>query len=141
MVEAQLCLQCGSMDWSLISAEYVGRYWVRKDGRIAFHETFDKVEYCCNKCSSTAALIGIKGSRKVFRELANSKPMDRILKALEYVADGTLTLLDDVGPEDVLECIDCFRDRWLQMHKRRSKAVDEFVERAKSIVAKWKLLF
>lgn len=128
------------MDWSLLSNNYFGSYWVRRDGHIVFHEKFEKIEYVCNKCGSTSALLGVEGTPKVFSELANLKPMQRILKALEYVDNGTLALLDNISPSEVMEYVECFRDRWLMKHKRGREAVEEFVERAKCIVGRWKLL-
>jgi len=37
-VEAQICLQCGSMSWLMVSNSYVGEYRVRKDGHVEFNE-------------------------------------------------------------------------------------------------------
>ncbi len=47
------------MDWSLLSEDYIGSFRVRRDGYIAFKETFEKIEYACNKCGSTSALLGV----------------------------------------------------------------------------------
>lgn len=140
-LEAQLCLQCGSMSWSLISSEYVGSFHVRRDGHIAFKETFDKIEYVCNRCGSTSALLGVKAAPSVYRELAKLKPMQRILRALELVADGKIRVTDsDMGPDEVKEYLECFKKRWLTMHKSSERAVEDFISKAKGIVGRWKLL-
>ena len=139
--EAQLCLQCGAMDWSLISSDYVQSFRVRRDGRIAFKETFEKIEYVCNKCGSTSALLGVKASPSTYRKLASLTPMQRILKALEYIVEGTLRVTDsDMGPDEVLDCIEGFRQRWLMKHERSAEELEDFVSKAKGIVGRWKLL-
>lgn len=140
-LEAKLCLQCGSMSWSQVSDEYVGNFHVRRDGHIAFMETFANMEYVCNGCGSTSTLLGVKATPPVYRELIKLKPMQRILRALELVADGKIEVTDsDLTPDEVMEGIECFKNHWLTMRRGSAKAVEEFVSKAKGLVARWKLL-
>lgn len=138
-LEAQICLQCGAMDWSALSKWYVGRFRVRKDGHIVFTERFEKIEYICNKCGSMD-LLGIKGTPRLLSKLANLKPMQRILKALEYISDGKLATLSEIEPSDVIKCIERSRDHWESVCKYNMEVVEDFISRVKCIVGVWKLL-
>jgi hypothetical protein len=107
-----------------------------------FNETFHELEYVCNECGGHSSLLGVKGTPKIYRELISLKPMDRILKALNYVVDGTLELIDDVGPDEVMGLLECFRDRWttLRSDEKGLRAAEDFMSKAKEVVGKWKLL-
>jgi hypothetical protein len=141
-LEAQICLRCGSMSWLMVSNSYVGEYHVRKDGHVEFNETFHELEYVCSECGSRSSLLGVKGTPKIYRELVSLDPMSRVLKALNCVADGTLELTDDVGPDEVMELLECFRDRWTTLHsdEKSLRAAEDFMSKAKEVVGKWKLL-
>jgi hypothetical protein len=141
-LEAQICLQCGSMSWLMVSNSYVGEYRVRKDGHVEFNETFHELEYVCNECGGHSSLLGVKGTPKIYKELISLKPMDRILKALNYVVDGTLEPTDDVDPDEVMELLECFRDRWTTLHsdEKNLRAAEDFMSKAKEVIGKWKLL-
>jgi len=140
-VEAQICLQCGSMSWLMVSNSYVGEYRVREDGHVEFKEEFRELECVCSECGGRSTL-GVKGTPKTYKELVSLHPMERVLKALNYVVDGTLELADDVGPDDVIELVECFRDRWTALHSDEEglRAAEEFMLKAEEIVGKWKLL-
>ena len=141
-LEAQICLQCGSMSWLMVSDSYVGEYRVREDGHVEFKETFNKLEYICSECGGHSSLLGVKGTPEIFRELIGLDPMNCVLKALNYVVDGALELADDVDPDDVMELLECFRDRWTTLHSDEEglRAAEGFMSRAKEAVGKWKLL-
>jgi hypothetical protein len=141
-LEAQICLQCGSMSWLMVSNSYVGEYRVRKDGHVEFNETFHELEYVCNECGGHSPLLGVKGTPKIYRELVSLDPMERVLKALNYVVDGTLEPTDDVDPDEVMELLECFRDRWTTLHsdEKNLRAAEDFMSKAKEVVGKWKLL-
>mgnify|MGYP000367071201 CR=1 FL=1 len=136
-VKAEVCLQCGSMSWVMVSKMYVGECRVRKDGRVQCVESFEQLEYFCRECDGSA-LLGIKGSPAIFRELMGLSPMERILRALNHIIDGTLEVTDDIGPDEVLEMLECFKIRWAKL--RGEEAAEEFMEKAKEIIGKWKLL-
>jgi hypothetical protein len=141
-LEAQICLQCGSMSWLMLAHNYIGEYHVRKDGHVQFKEDFGKLEYACSECGGHSSLLGVKGTPKIYRELICLKPMNRILKVLNYVVDGTLEPTDDIDPDEALELLECFRDRWTTLHsdEKNLRAAEDFMSRAKEIVGKWKLL-
>ena len=141
-LEAQICLQCGSMSWLIVSNSYVGEYRVRKDGHVEFNETFSELEYVCNECGSHSSLLGVKGTPKIYRELISLNPMERVLKALNYIVDGALEPTDDVDPDEALELLECFRDRWTTLHsdKKNLRAAEDFMSKAREVVGKWKLL-
>jgi hypothetical protein len=141
-LEAQICLQCGSMSWLIVSNSYVGEYRVRKDGHVEFNETFSELEYVCNECGSHSSLLGVKGTPKIYRELISLNPMERVLKALNYIVDGALEPTDDVDPDEALELLECFRDRWTTLHsdKKNLRAAEDFISKAREVVGKWKLL-
>jgi len=67
--------------------------------------------------------------------------MSRVLKALNYVVDGTLEPTDDVGPDEVMKLLECFRDRWttLRSDEKNLRAAEDFMSKAKEVVGKWKL--
>jgi len=140
-LEAQICLQCGSMNWLMVSDKYVGEFHVRKDGHIAFEEDFMNLAYLCNKCYADT-LVGVKGTVKTFRELARLRPMQRIIKALDYIVDGTLELADDLDLVEVLEMAKEFRDKWKELHRSEEdrRAAEEFMRKVEGIIGKWKLL-
>jgi hypothetical protein len=140
-VEAQICLQCGSMSWLVISSGYVGEYRVREDGHVEFIEDFRELEYVCNECGGHS-LLGVKGTPKVYCKLIRLQPMQRILAALENIVDGTLEVTDEVDLDEVMELIECFRDRWTMLHKDEEslRAVEDFMSRVEKILGKWKLL-
>ena len=143
-LEAQLCCQCGAMEWAITSMRYVVSYWVRKDGHVEFKEDFDDVEYRCNKCGAWC-LLGIAGTPKVFRELVRLDPMERILRTLECVLEDRLKQTDEnVGPDDVLEWLEVyFEARWKMLHKgdgNTSIDIESFLSKAGGLIAKWKLL-
>jgi hypothetical protein len=61
---------------------------------------------------------------------------------LNYVVDGTLEPTDGVGPDEVMELLECFRDRWTTLHgdEKNLRAAEDFMSKAKEVVGKWKLL-
>jgi hypothetical protein len=126
----------------MVSNSYVGEYRVRKDGHVEFNETFHELEYVCNECGGHSSLLGVKGTPKIYRELVSLNPMSRVLKALNYVVDGTLELIDDVGPDEVMELLECFGDRWTTLHgdEKNLRAAEDFMSKAREVVGKWKLL-
>jgi len=144
-LEAQLCCQCGAMEWVITSKRYVGSYWVRKDGHVEFKEDFDDAEYRCNKCG-TWCLLGIAGTPEVFRELVRLDPAERILRTLEYMLEGRLQQVDNdyITPDDVLEWLEeYFEARWEKLHKgdgNTSIDIEGFLSKARGLIAKWKLL-
>jgi hypothetical protein len=141
-IEAQICLQCGSMSWLMLSNSYVGTFHVRKDGHVEFEEEFRELEYVCRECGGHFSLLGVKETPEVYRELVSLHPIQRVLKALDFLVNGTLKLTDDVSPDDVMELVECFSHRWTMLHRddESLRAAESFTARAKEIVGKWKLL-
>ena len=130
------------MSWLMVSNRYVGEYYVREDGHVEFEESFDELEYLCNECGGHSSLLHVKGTAKIYRELVRLNPMKRILKALNYINDGVLELDEDVSTEEIMDLLECFKDRWTMKHrgKRHLEAVEDFMARAAEVLGKWKLL-
>jgi hypothetical protein len=139
-LEVQLCCQCGSMKWTVLSDSYAGSHWVRDDGHVEFEENFEKVEYVCSECGAWT-LLGIVGAPETLRKLVKLDPMERILRTLKYLVEDKLEQTDeDVGPDDVLEWIEeYFKDRWKMLYKGEGD-VEGFLSKARGIIARWKLL-
>jgi len=134
-IEAQICLRCGALEWVVVSSRYRACYKVRPDGHVEFEEEMEEMEYYCGSCGSSG-LLGIKGSPETFRELVGLKPAERIIRALEFIAEGKLEVTDDFTPEEVLEYIkdgyaSCLRDE--EDSKR-------FLSETEKIVARWKMI-
>jgi len=141
-VEAYMCLQCGSMSWLLVSDNYTGKYCVRKDGHVEFKEEFADLECVCGGCGSHSSLIGLNGTPKVYRELVRLQPMQRILRALNLIVDGTLELVSDTTPDEVADLVEIFVDRWQTLHKdaESCRVAEDFLLKTKEVIGKWKLL-
>jgi len=137
-LDVQICLQCGSMKWLVWSKSYTAEFRVREDGHVEFDEDFGEVEYSCLECGSSSALLGVRGTPRRFRELVKLSQMERVLKTLEWAADGTLEVTDQVEPEDLLDMVECFKERWESAHGEGS--ADGFFSRAKEIIGRMKLL-
>jgi hypothetical protein len=125
----------------MVSDRYVGEFNVGKDGHVAFEEEFINLEHLCNKCYADT-LVGVKGTVKVFRELARLRPMQRVIKALDYIVDGTLELADGLDLVEALEMAKGFRDKWKELHRSEEerRAAEEFMRKVEGIIGKWKLL-
>jgi len=132
-VEAQICLQCGAMEWVIVSSRYHASYRVRIDGHVEFEEWMGEMEYYCSSCGSSG-LLGIEGSPEVFRELARLKPPERIIHALELIVEGRLEMKDDFTPEEVLEIVE------FTSTLKGEEASKSFLSDVKRIIARWKMI-
>ena len=134
-VEAQICLQCGALEWVVVSSRYQASYKVRSDGHVEFEEEMEEMEYYCGNCGSSG-LLGIEGPPEIFRKLVGLKPAKRIIHTLELIVEGKLEMTDDFTPEEVLEFIEdgyasCLKDE---------EASKRFLSEAEKIIARWKII-
>jgi len=134
-IDAQICLQCGAMEWVIVSSRYQSSYRVRPDGQVEFEEEMEDVEYYCINCGSSG-LLGIEGSPRIFRDLFALKPAERIIHALELIIEGKLEMKDDFTPEEVLE----FIEMGFASNLKNEKDSERFLSEIKRIVARWKII-
>lgn len=135
--EAQICLQCGAMHWLFIPDKYCVEYHVKEGGLIEVEEHFDTITYECAECGTRSALLGLKCNKDQLKELAELNPEERILRALEWLADGLTSTEDDVTFDDIVSMVECFAIR--EEQKGRGYK-EEFVAKAKEIIGRWKML-
>ena len=134
-VDAQICLQCGSMEWVIASSRYQASYRVRPDGHVEFEEEMEDMEYYCSNCGSSA-LLGIEGTPRLFRELVGLAPKERVLRVLELRDEEKIRMKDDFTPEEVLE----FMEDGFASNIEDKGTLEEFHSKAKGIIARWKLI-
>ena len=135
-VEAQLCFQCGSMEWTIVSDDYECKYWVRPDGHVAFRENLGKMEFVCSRCGSWT-LLGVSGFPKTFRELVKLKPPQRIIRTLEFIIEGKLQVIDDFPPEEIFGWI---KDYFVARNLDESGEAERFISKVENLIGRWKLL-
>jgi hypothetical protein len=132
-LEANVCCQCGAMEWAVLSNNYEGNYRIKEDGHIEFEENLHEMQYICSKCGAWC-LLGVSGTSEVLRELVKLDLMERILRTLQYIVDGTLEQ-PDTSPGDVLEWL----EEYFAAHKGEGN-VEGFISKARGIIARWKLV-
>ena len=80
--------------------------------------------------------VGGQGLAGNFPGARGLKPAERIIRTLEFIAEGKLEVTDDFTPEEVLEYIkDGYASRL-----RDEEASKRFLSEAKKIVARWKMI-
>ena len=134
-VEAQICLQCGALEWVVVSSKYQVSCRVMPDGYVEFEEEMEEMEYYCGNCGSSG-LLGIEGSPEIFRKLVGLKPAKRIIHTLELIVEEKIEMTDDFTPEEVLEFIE---DGYASSHKDE-EASKRFLSEAEKIIARWKMI-
>jgi hypothetical protein len=134
-VDAQICLQCGALEWVIVSSRYQASYMVRPDGHLEFEEEMKDLEYYCNSCGSSS-LLGIEGSPKIFQDLIKLKPAKRIISTLELIVEGKIEMKDDFSPEDVLD----FIETGFALTLKDKEASKSFLSEIKRTIARWKII-
>ena len=134
-VEAQICLQCGALEWVVVSSRYQASYRIRPDGHVEFEEEMEEMEYYCGNCGSSG-LLGIEGSPEIFRKLVGLKPAKRIIHTLKLIVEGKLEMTDDFTPEEVLE----FIEDGYASNLKEEEASKRFLSEAEKIIARWKMI-
>jgi len=134
-VEAQICLQCGALEWVVVSSRYQASYRVMPDGHVEFEEEMKEMEYYCGNCGSSG-LLGIEGPPEIFRKLVGLKPAKRIIHTLELIVEEKIEMTDDFTPEEVLEFIE---DGYASSLKEE-EASKRFLSDVEKIIARWKMI-